>query len=231
MGYFFYFHPPAGGLLCYNINMYIISLGILVLIFGASLFWRRSFGIRVIANNANFWQITRIKLLVDIFYKYIFLFSIILIFILLFYQSYQQYQVWSQNELSKFLIPPYQNISYFIFYVGVRFFAPYLISLVVALIFIFSAKALNKKYDERFFEPEELYFGAISLFLVGHPGWLFYSVFIIIFYLLIHLYSLFIIHNSSNRISLYYVWLPTAIFVILISSWLQKFSLWSLLKL
>ena len=211
--------------------MYIISLGILVLIFGASLFWRRSFGIRVIANNANFWQITRIKLLVDIFYKYIFLFSIILIFILLFYQSYQQYQVWSQNELSKFLIPPYQNISYFIFYVGVRFFAPYLISLVVALIFIFSAKALNKKYDERFFEPEELYFGAISLFLVGHPGWLFYSVFIIIFYLLIHLYSLFIIHNSSNRISLYYVWLPTAIFVILISSWLQKFSLWSLLKL
>ncbi|MEK7162881.1 MAG: hypothetical protein AAB696_01170 [Patescibacteria group bacterium] len=211
--------------------MYIISLGILVLIFGASLFWRRSFGIRVIANNANFWQITRIKLLVDIFYKYIFLFSIILIFILLFYQSYQQYQVWSQNELSKFLIPPYQNISYFIFYVGVRFFAPYLISLVVALIFIFSAKALNKKYDDRFFEPEELYFGAISLFLVGHPGWLFYSVFIIIFYLLIHLYSLFIIHNSSNRISLYYVWLPTAIFVILISSWLQKFSLWSLLKL
>lgn len=188
------------------------SLGILILILGASLFWRRSFG--------N-----------DIVFSYIFLFSVVIIFILLFYQSYQQYQVWAQNEPSKFLLPPYQNIGYFIFYAGSRFFASYLISLAAAVLFFFLAKILNKKHNECFFYPEEYYLGAISLFLVGHPGWLFYGVFIIVFYLLIHIYSLFANHYSLMRISSYYLWLPTAIFVIIISKWLQALPFWQLLKL
>jgi len=185
---------------------------------GASLFWRRSFG------NLRITNLVRI-------YEYIFLIVIVLIFILLFYQSWQQYQFWSQNEVSQYLLPPHQSINYFIFYVLARFFAPYLISLAVAVLFLFSAKALNKKYDERFFEPEEPYFGALAIFLSAHPGWLFYVVFIISAYLLIHFYSLLITHYSLQRISLYYLWIPTAIFVIIIQRWLELLPLWSLLKI
>lgn len=193
--------------------LFYFSLGILILTFGASLYWGRSFG-----NNR-------------LIFKWIFLTTIIWTFILLFYQSRQQFQIWSQDEISKFLLPPHRSITYFIFYVGTRFLAPYLISLAVAVLFLFSANFLNKKYQERFFELEELYFGALAIFLTGHPGWLIYGVFIVLVFLLIHLYSLFTTHYSLQRISLYYLWLPVAIFVIIISKWLEQLSLWSLLKL
>lgn len=168
----------------------------------------------------------------ELIFKWIFFTAIILIFGFLSYQSYQQYQIWSQDELSKFLLPPYQSINYFLYYIGVRFFVAYAISLLAALVFIVAAKFLNKKYDERFFYQEEFYLGAIGLFLSGHPGWLFYIIAVILIYLLIHLYSLFIIHNSSNRISFYWLWIPAAIFVILIMElWLKSLSMWQILKI
>ena len=227
---------------------FYFSLGILILTIGASLFWRRSFdinrsGITRISTRKNAESNER-RLNLPILTKLIsgrfdlpkltraiFIFSIFSIFFLLLYQSYQQYQSWSQNEVSQYLLPPHQSINYFIFYAIARFFAPYLISLAVAILFLFSAKALNKKYQERFFKPEEPYFGALAIFLVSHPGWLFYVVFIISAYLLIHFYSLLITHYSLQRISLYYLWIPTAIFVIIIQRWLELLPLWSLLKI
>jgi len=203
--------------------LFYLSLVILIFALGAQL-WLRFFVNRRGLTRIN----TRIN--ADIL-KYIFLTSLFLIFILLFYQSFKQYQFWSQNEISKHLLPPYQSINYFIFYVATRFFVPYLISLVVAILFFFAAQFLNKKYEERFFYPEEYYLGALAIFLMGHPGWLFYLIFLIFIYLLIHLYSLLITHYSLQRVPLYYLWIPTAIFVILISKWLEHLSLWSLLKM
>ena len=201
--------------------MIYLSLGILILIEGASLYWRRSFGNPSILKKFDLKKLTLA----------IFIFSIFLIFFLLFCQSYQQFQAWSQNEVSKFLLPPYQSINYFILYALARFFAPYLISLAAALLFLLSAKTINKKYQERFFYPEEPYFGALAIFLIGHPGWLIYVVFIVLAFLLIHLYSLLITHYSLQRISLYHLWLPVAIFVIIISKWLGNLTLWQILKL
>ena len=209
--------------------LFYFSLVILILTIGASLFWRRSFG------NLRITNLVRI-------YEYIFLIVIVLIFILLFYQSWQQYQFWSQNEVSQYLLPPHQSINYFIFYAIARFFAPYLISLAVAILFLFSAKALNKKYQERFFKPEEPYFGALAIFLVSHPGWLFYSALLIIIYLITHIVALARNYADSNadrrgketlsyRISMYYLWIPAAIFVIIIQRWLELLPLWSLLKI
>jgi hypothetical protein len=201
--------------------MIYFSLGILILTEGASLYWRRSFGNSSILKKFDLKKLTLA----------IFIFSIFLIFFLLFCQSYQQFQVWSQNEVSKFLLPPHRSITYFIFYIGTRSFAPYLISLVVAFLFLFSAKILNKKYQEQFFYPEEPYFGALAIFLTGHPGWIFYAIFIIFIYLLIHILLSLAAYRLSLRLSLYYLWLPVAIFVIIIQDWLAKLPLWSLLKL
>lgn len=214
------------------------SLTILILVLGMSLSRIKSHGLlfnkflilsRGIVNK-NDKGGSEAKALLPPKYKYFFIFSIVLIFIFLFYQSYQQYQAWSQNEISRYLLPPYQGIGYFIFYVGARLLAPYLISLTAALGFLFSAKALNKKYDERFFYPEELWFGALALFLTGWPSVLFYFVGLVLIYLIIHT-SYFIINNSSQRFSLYYLWIPMGIFVILISKWIQTLSFWQLLKL
>jgi len=212
--------------------LFYFSLAILIFALGAQL-WLRFFVNRRGLTRIN----TRIN--ADIF-KYIFLISLFLIFILLFYQSFKQYQFWSQNEVSKHLLPPYQSINYFIFYVATRFFVPYLISLVVAILFFFAAKFLNKKYEERFFYPEEYYLGALAIFLMSHPGWLFYLALLIVIYLIIHLVALTQNNADSNaeqrgmvrRISLYYLWLPTAIFVIIIINyWFQNFSWWNTLKI
>lgn len=190
-----------------------LSLGILILVFGVSLFWRRR----------SFW-----------FYisKYVFYASPILVFSLLLYKALIEYGLWSQSEISKFLLPPYRDINYFVLYAGFRFFAPSVISLILAILFLYSAKALNRKYEERFFYLEEPYLGALAIFLVSHPGWIFYSIFIILIYLLIHIYSLLITYHLLRRLSLYYLWLPTAIFVIIIDNWwLQSLPFWQILKI
>ncbi len=163
-------------------------------------------------------------------YFYIFIISIFVIFILLFYQSFQQFQLWSEHEISKFLLPPYQSLDYFIFYSFFRFFVSYLVSLLAALIFLFIAKFLNKKYQERFFETKEIYFGALAIFLVSYPGWLFYLTILITFYLLFSILC-FLFLKRQRRISMYYWWIPMAIFVIIIIGWLQDLAMWQILEL
>jgi len=202
----------------------LLTLSILIVFLGASRLAGRSFAVNQRITNP-----TRI-------YKYFFLVAISLIFSFFVFQSFQQYWVWAGNELSKNLLPPYQSANYFIFYVFTRFFAPYLISLAAALVFLFLTKILNKKYGERFFEPEEFYLGASAIFLSGHPGWLFYVVFLLAIYVLIQLFSTAkssILNSkfSPVRVSLYWLWIPTAIFVILIQRWLELLPIWQILKL
>lgn len=196
--------------------LFYFSLGILILILGAQIILR-------------FFKILETDKRESLF-KRLFLTAVILIFIALFCQSCGQYLIWSQNKISKYFLPPYQSINYFIFYVGARFFAPYLISLMTALIFLYSAKMLNKKCGERFFYPEEFYFGALSMFLVGHPGWVFYSIILIIVYFILLFASHFLFSKKGGRLSLFWLWLPTAISVILVSEWIQTLLLWQVLK-
>ena len=157
--------------------------------------------------------------------------AILAIFSFAFYQSWQQYLLWKGNEVSKFFLPPYQNWDYFIFYARSRFFNPYLLSLFIGLGFLWAAKKMNQKYDERFFEPIEPYLFATAIFLTGHPLWLFYLIILLASVLLIQSLNATRYPLNAKRLSLYYLWLPTAIFTILISKWLTVLSWWASLKL
>jgi len=206
--------------------LFYVPLIILTIVLGAQL-WLRFFAIRL--RNTNF--LRTCEFLNKKFFRQIFIFSILLIVGLCFYQSYQQHQAWSYNELSKFLLPPHQSINYFIFYSFMKFFLPYLISLAFALLLVFTNKKLNEKGGERFFYDEEIWIAGLAIFLSNWPGWLFYFTILIAFYFLISLfYSLFF--KKMERISMYWLWLPIAIFGIIISNyWLQNLSLWSILKI
>lgn len=192
--------------------MFYFSLGAVSLIFVASLFLRGRF------LNGKF-------------AKYSFCFSLLAVFIFLLGMSVNQFFEWKQNELSSYLLPPYQSIDYFIYYCFNRFFAAYAISAIISFLFLFSASFLNKKCGECFFEPEEPYFGALAIFLTAWPGFLVYIVFLVFIYFLIHLYSLFVIHDSSKRFSLYYLWLPASLFAIIINNFsIQNIAVWQALK-
>ncbi len=200
---------------------FYLSLGIIFLILGASIITGRSFWLTSENSKRRFLKI-------------IFSLSILVVLGALTYLSYRQYLDWSKNDLSRYLLPPYQSISYFIFYVGARFFSPYLISLTAAFLFIFAAKKYNKKYEERFFYPEEYYLGAISFFLSGYPGVLFYIILILSAAIILSLLVLIVSRWSleGERLSLYYFWAPIAIFIILMTEfWLKTLPWWGLLKI
>lgn len=161
--------------------------------------------------------------------------AIVLVFGNAGYLSWQQYYIWENSNLGKLLLPPYQNFDYFVFYARYKFFNPYLLSLFIGFLFLWAAKYFNKKYGENFFEPIEPYLLAVSIFLIGHPGWLFYliillSVFASINALITGYHLRLLKHKESPRISLFYLWLPAAISTILISRWLAEFPWWKILK-
>lgn len=151
-------------------------------------------------------------------HKFLFFGIVVLEFILLFYLTRQQFFLWYENDLSKFLIPPYKGMGYFIFYSFTRFWLPYLIALTIGLIFFGLAKYLNKKKNYRFFEKEEPYFLAMALFLSGHPGWFLYLG------LLLFATLAMVVYKRGERVSFYWLWLPIGILAIILNQFLLKFE-------
>jgi hypothetical protein len=144
--------------------------------------------------------------------KKILLVAIIGILLLVTYEGYLLYQGWMQSEIGRYLLPPYQNIGYFLF----RFFKTSLLSWVVAAVggvfLAWTAQKLNNRFDERFFEKEEISLFALAAFLVGYPGILFYVIFVLLTELFLTIiYTL----GGWGRAPMYYLWLPVALFVMI----------------
>jgi len=132
-----------------------------------------------------------------------------------------QYSMWSRDgSLGKYLVPPYKGIGYVVQYCFIRFGVYYAISLASALVFLFSAQKLNAKFGKRFFEPEEPYLGALAVFLLGNPAWrwawIWYIGAMLVIATLVTSYH-FLITKENRRFSLYRLWLPAALLVIIIN--------------
>jgi hypothetical protein len=143
----------------------------------------------------------------------IFLLAVIGLFSFVVWRTVQQYTSWLDSPINKLLLPPYTPFSYFARYVGVRLYAPLFAGLLAAVLGGFAVHFLNRRYEERFFEKEEPYFFALSIFCVGYPGFFF---FLILFFLIGILWSAAYQMSGRARAPLYYLWFPTAILAILI---------------
>ncbi len=160
--------------------------------------------------------------------KFFWLFFVAIGLVLL-YSSLQQYRAW--NIGAPGLLPPHTPITYFLYYVGFRIWAPHIISLVVAFLWWGSMKLLNKKYNERFFYHDEFLSAPLALFLVGYPGVL---VYILAFFCVFILGSLIqtIRGGENQRFSMQFLWIPIALCVILINELYLNHSLfWGVLKM
>lgn len=80
-----------------------------------------------------------------------------------------QWWGWARQEFTKLLLPPYAPISYFLGYVGVRFFLNAALSVIMGYVVYLSLRALSKK-QERFFDVGEVELGAAAAIAVGWPG-------------------------------------------------------------
>lgn len=153
----------------------------------------------------------------------------VMVGVVLLYSSLQQYRAWSVGAPG--LLPPHTPITYFLYYVGFRIWVPYIISLVVAFLWLGGMKILNKKYHERFFYNDEFLSAPLALFLVGYPGVL---VYILAFFCVFILGSLIqtIRGGENQRFSMQFLWIPIALCVILINELYLNHSLfWGVLKM
>ena len=139
-----------------------------------------------------------------------------------------QYRMWAAGEPGKFLLPPYRSIGYFFSYVGHRIFGQWLLSFLAGALGGYAAYRLNRRYGLRFFEDEEPWLFAMGILLAGYPGFLFYIPLVFLVGVLLTLaYTIL----RKGRAPLYWLWLPLAIFAILITNWyvpkeiLVKFNL------
>ena len=191
------------------------AIGILIAILGAQIF--RSAG-------------KQAPLLGRRFIGSAFLIFAIFIFGYLSFLSWQEYWTWKNSEITRYFLPPYTSIFYFISYIKMHIWNSYLVSLLFSILILNIFSFINKKYSERFFYQGEIYLAALAAFLVGYPVVFFYLILIILIYLIIHIFSFFAARYSLKQISSYYLWIPSAIFVILMSKWLQTLLIWKLLK-
>lgn len=158
------------------------------------------------------------------FFRFVFLVSVVLVLAYFVYLVFAQYILWRDSgPPSSFFVPPYRSPLYVINYHFIRFGIYYLISFAAAFAFLFGTKYLNKKFDERFFEKEEPYLGALSIFLLGHPqlgyAWIYYlgailATSVILSFVRGHF------TKRSERFSLRFLWLPIAVLVMLIQGFL-----------
>ena len=175
----------------------------------------------VLLGAAYFSQIMRKSVPVARISRIIWYVSLAAVFALLIYYSLGQYQFWKNDEFGKGFLPPHQSISYFIAYVVGRFWSWYLVSAVIALLFLWAIQRLNRRGGERFFHPEESYFIATAVLLVGHPLWLAYIAGILVLYLLFSLSYRLLVRQTNGepaRLSFYYGWIPAALLVLLFNA-------------
>lgn len=164
------------------------------------------------------------KVIAPLSWRKLFWAVVVLEIVILFWVTRELFLLWqNSNSFSRFLVPPYASINYFLFYAGTRIWAPYLVSWVIGFLFFSGLSWLNKRRGSLIFYDEELYFIWLGIFLVGHPAWIWYLIMVLTVALILIAASrayLAVRKKKGGRFSLYYLWLILAIVAILTEQWL-----------
>lgn len=153
-------------------------------------------------------------------FKILFLSGVLFVIIYYAVLVFFQYKIWANGgEPLSFLVPPYRSMWYVIGYHFTRFAMYYVISLVASILFFISSIKYNNKFQNRFFENEEPYLGALSLFLLGNGEWFYLWIFYLIAILIISVFGSYILQflfKKNERFQLYWLWMPVALIGIII---------------
>lgn len=159
--------------------------------------------------NINFIKVEENKKARIIFYL---LFLIILTFII--YSSlltFLQYKEWKEHPISKYLLPPYQNINYFLTYSLFRYFRDFyfrLIGVFLTFMIIFFINFVLKR--DVFYEDEKFILPAISLLFAFPYNLLFIILGFFVLLLIIMINVLFNKELINEYFSLRNIWILLA---------------------
>jgi len=134
-------------------------------------------------------------------------------------QSFLTYLSWEKNSLSHLLLPPFTSINYFFSYIFFHFFRPTFFNLFLSLLFLALLKIFNKIFKGRLFFEEEIYFVSLGILISPFPTNLLLIFCAFLSGVFISL-TRRIFKRKSEFISLYYLWLPLAILMIIFKNFI-----------
>lgn len=134
-------------------------------------------------------------------------------------QSFLTYLSWEKNSLSHLLLPPFTSINYFFSYIFFHFFRPTFFNLFLSLLFLALLKIFNKIFKGRLFFEEEIYFISLAVLISPFPTNLLLIFCAFLSGIFISL-TRRIFKRKGEFTSLYYLWLPLAILMIIFKNFI-----------
>ena len=154
----------------------------------------------------------------------IYLFGISLLIGISLLQAFLTYLSWEKNSISRLLLPPFTPISYFFSYAFFHFFRPALFNVFLSLFFLALLKFFNKIFKGRLFFEEEIYFAAFAILASPFPTN--FLLIILVFFggIIISLIKK-IWKRKTELTSLYFLWIPLAILMIIFKPFIVSFPI------
>jgi hypothetical protein len=152
----------------------------------------------------------KIKIYLILFYLAIFFFIFWSLFL-----SFAQYFIWENHPFSKYLLPPYQKIDYYISYAYFHFWRDFIFRLIGILIIVLLMNFLNFAFHrDIFYDDEKILVPYLSLFFRFPYNALFLFIgFFALFLIILISHFPFL---TSNRYSFRKYWLYLALILFLL---------------
>ncbi len=121
------------------------------------------------------------------------------------YCAFATYNLWKTDPVSRYLLPPYQEMSYFYKYSFFHFGLLNTITIAISLGWASFLFVLNKYSKERFLDRKEIWLGFFTALIAGWPGFIVYLILSCAILLAIQLVNVFILRNENKVIISYTV--------------------------
>jgi len=130
------------------------------------------------------------------------------------YCAFATYNLWKTDPFSKYLLPPYQEISYFYKYSFFHFGLSNIIAIAISSAWASFLFVLNKYSKERFLDRKEIWLGFFTALATGWPGFIIYLIFSFVILLATQLINVFILKNK-NKVIISYAVILSSLMVLL----------------
>lgn len=130
-----------------------------------------------------------------------------------------QYKIWNYHQISKYLLPPYTNIFYFLLYTYHHIYKNFLWSLIGSIFVLMIILVTNSLFKKNLYYPEEIVkIPILAVFLEFPFNFLFFASGLFVIFIL-HLLNFFIIDRKRifRKISIKDYWVFLCLFFIILN--------------
>ena len=158
--------------------------------------FRPALGLIILAGLLLYWVLKK-KLPQEKCLRIVFFSFAGIIILRSFVLTFLNYWLWSQQLITRQLLPPNSPISYVLKYSWQHYFFASIVTIIFALIVFWGIKSLNKKFNNVFFYDEEPYLASFGILVTGWPNCLIYLSSVLVLGILFHF--LFLCFNFNKR--------------------------------